>query len=70
MQLSKYEKVRVLGARAFQLSMGAPPLVDISGLNDAVSIAEKELREGKLPLIIRRTFPDGTIKEIDVNICK
>jgi len=68
--LSKYEKVRVLGARAFQLSMGAPPLVDITGLNDAVSIAEKELREGKIPLIICRKFPDGTVQEIDVNHCR
>ena len=46
-RLSKFEKVRILGQRAEQISMGAPPLVDITGLTDALSIAEKEFLEQK-----------------------
>lgn len=58
-KLNKFEKVRILGQRATQISMGAPPMVDITGLTDALSIAEKELKEHKIPLIIKRTFPNG-----------
>lgn len=62
-KLEKFEKVRILGQRAIQISMGAPPLVDITGLTDALSIAEKELEARVIPFIIKRTFPDGTVKE-------
>ena len=62
-RLSKFEKVRILGQRAEQISMGAPPLVDIKGLTDALSIAEKEFREKKIPFIVERSYPDGTIRK-------
>jgi len=65
-KLNKFEKVRVLGARAEQISLGAPPMVDISGLTNALDIAEKELKEKKIPLIIKRTYPDGSEKEFRV----
>lgn len=68
--LTKYEHVRVLGTRATQLSMGAPPTVDIGDLSNAMDIAIKELKEGVLPLNIIRTFPDGTKKEISVSDLK
>ena len=45
--LTKFEKVRILGQRANQLSLGATPLVDITGITDALSIAEKEFNELK-----------------------
>ena len=61
--LSKFEKVRILGERATQLSLGAPSTVDITGLTDALSIAEKEFKERKIPILIVRTFPDGKIKK-------
>ena len=64
--LTKFEKIRVLGARATQISEGAPPAVDTTGLTDAMSIAKKELSENKLPLVIQRTYPDGTVVEIPV----
>jgi DNA-directed RNA polymerase I, II, and III subunit RPABC2 len=61
--LQKFEKVRILGQRATQISLGAPPMVDITGLTDALAIAEKELLERKIPLKIIRTFPNGETKE-------
>ena len=63
-RLSKFEKVRILGQRAEQISMGAPPLVDITGLSDALSIAEKEFSERKIPFIIERTYPNGKTRKI------
>lgn len=58
--LTKYERARVLGTRALQISMNAPVMVDLDGETDALRIAEKELRERKIPIIIRRFLPDGS----------
>ncbi|KAI0887319.1 RNA polymerase Rpb6 [Annulohypoxylon maeteangense] len=57
--MTKYERARVLGTRALQISMNAPVLVDLEGESDPLQIAIKELREKKIPLIIRRYLPDG-----------
>lgn len=58
--LTKYERARVLGTRALQISMNAPVMVDLDGEIDPLKIAEKELRERKIPIVIRRYLPDGT----------
>ena len=58
--LTKYERARVLGTRALQISMNAPVMVDLDGETDPLRIAEKELRERKIPIIIRRYLPDGS----------
>ena len=68
--LTKYEKVRILSTRATQLSMGAPPTVNIGNLTDALAIAEKELEDGVLPLKIIRNFPNGETLEIPVSEMK
>ncbi|TLD31440.1 hypothetical protein PspLS_01992 [Pyricularia sp. CBS 133598] len=57
--MTKYEKARILGTRALQISMNAPVLVDLEGETDPLQIAIKELAEKKIPLIIRRYMPDG-----------
>lgn len=57
--ITKYEKARLLGLRAMQLSKGAPPTVDIGNLYDPLKIAEKEYSQGTIPLCIIRTMPDG-----------
>ena len=60
---TKYEKARVIGARALQISMGAPILISISDdelkrINySPVEIAKKELDEGILPITIKRPLP-------------
>uniref|UniRef100_A0A0X3PWI8 RPB6 homolog n=1 Tax=Schistocephalus solidus TaxID=70667 RepID=A0A0X3PWI8_SCHSO len=61
--LTKYERARVLGARALQLSMSAPVMVELSGERDPLKIAEKELRANKIPIIIRRYLPDGSFED-------
>jgi DNA-directed RNA polymerase I, II, and III subunit RPABC2 len=65
--MTKYEKARVLGTRALQLSMNAPPMVDVKGETDPLKIAEMELRENKVPMIIRRYLPDGSYEDWHVN---
>ncbi len=50
MQYTKYEKARIIGARALQLSMGAPPLVKAGrDIINTVKLAEKELEGNKIP---------------------
>jgi DNA-directed RNA polymerase subunit K len=60
---TKYEKARILGARALQLSMNAPLLMSISKEQlenisyDPLKIAEIEFEAGILPITIKRPFP-------------
>ena len=65
--LTKYERARVLGSRALQISMNAPVLVDLDGLTDPLKIAQKELRERKIPIIVRRYLPDGSYEDWAIN---
>ncbi|ORC76165.1 DNA-directed RNA polymerase subunit [Trypanosoma theileri] len=70
--LTKYERARILGTRALQISMNAPVLVALEGETDPLTIAQKELREGVIPLVIRRVLPDNTyedwrIAELDID---
>lgn len=57
--MTKYERARVLGTRALQISMNAPVLVDLEGETDPLQIAIKELTQKKIPLVVRRYLPDG-----------
>lgn len=61
--LTKYERARVLGTRALQISMNAPVMVDIGNETDPLQIARKELMEKKIPMIIRRYLPDGSYED-------
>ena len=58
--LTKYEKARVLGQRAKQINSGAKVFVKIpENIIDGYLIAELELKEKKIPFIIRRPIPGG-----------
>ena len=61
--LTKYERARVLGTRALQISMGAPCTVALEGETDCLRIAQKELHQRKLPMIVRRFLPDNTYED-------
>jgi len=61
--LTKYEKARVIGARALQISMGAPVLMEAPPeIRDPLQLAQLEMPT--LPLTIRRKLPDGRFQEI------
>lgn len=58
--LTKYERARILGQRTKQLDSGAQPLVKVpEHILDNRLIAELELKERKMPFILRRPLPDG-----------
>mmetsp|Transcript_10834 Transcript_10834/g.24545 ORF Transcript_10834/g.24545 Transcript_10834/m.24545 type:complete len:120 (-) Transcript_10834:115-474(-) len=65
--MTKFEKARVLGARALQISMNAPVMVELDGETDPLLIAEKELLEKQIPFVIRRYLPDGTYEDWKVS---
>lgn len=66
--LTKYERARILGTRALQLSKNAPPMVmPDSGETDPYKLAEYELSRGKIPFIIRRYLPDHTYEDWPVS---
>jgi len=52
---TRFERARILGARALQLSLGAPILTDVPPtLIDPVTIAEREFEAGVIPITVRR----------------
>ena len=62
--MTKYEKARVLGTRALQISKNAPLMITpLPGESDPYKLAERELTEGKIPFIIRRYLPDGSYED-------
>jgi DNA-directed RNA polymerase subunit K len=60
---TKYERARLIGARALQISMGAPLLVkiseeDLKRINyNPVEIAKLEFEEGVLNMDVKRVLP-------------
>ncbi|KAG8237562.1 hypothetical protein J437_LFUL003284 [Ladona fulva] len=61
--MTKYERARVLGTRALQIAMCAPVMVELDGETDPLQIAMKELKQRKIPIIIRRYLPDGSYED-------
>ncbi|HTX60865.1 MAG TPA: DNA-directed RNA polymerase subunit K [Methanobacterium sp.] len=54
LKLTRFEKARLIGARALQLSMGAKPQVEVTGSIDPIDIATLELKENVLPLEVKK----------------
>ncbi|MFB6092093.1 MAG: DNA-directed RNA polymerase subunit K [Haloquadratum sp.] len=52
-QYNRYEKARILGARALQVSYGAPVLVD-TDQSEPILVAAEEYDAGVLPFTVRR----------------
>ena len=63
MKLNRYEKARIIGARALQISMGAPILIKMQKKDfesfkfNPIRIAEEELKKEVLPITIKRPMP-------------
>ncbi|MEM3362326.1 MAG: DNA-directed RNA polymerase subunit K [Candidatus Anstonellaceae archaeon] len=52
--LNKYEKARVIGARALQIFAGAPPLIKVEPHQTPLQIATAEFNAGVLPIVVIR----------------
>ena len=61
--LNKFEKARLLGVRRQQLANGAQSKIDTSGFDSIDQIVNEELRQRKIPLIIRRKLPNGVYED-------
>ena len=58
---SKFERARIIGTRALQISSGAPALVKTDE-KDPIRIAEREFEEGLSPLDVIRKVPARVTK--------
>ncbi|MCL4330545.1 MAG: DNA-directed RNA polymerase subunit K [Candidatus Thermoplasmatota archaeon] len=55
MDFTKFEKARIVGSRALQISMGAPVIIDVPrSMSDPVEIAMLEFENGVIPITIKR----------------
>ena len=64
-KLTRFEKARIVGARALQIAMGAPIIIEApEARGGPIDIALLELASGILPITIRRTLPNGTYQDI------
>ena len=62
--LSIYEKTRILGMRTNQLAQGARPFIEVPDyITDVQEIAQMELDQRRIPIIIKRYMPDGTYEK-------
>ncbi|MEM3609506.1 MAG: DNA-directed RNA polymerase subunit K [Candidatus Aenigmatarchaeota archaeon] len=51
---NRYEIARIIGARALQLSYGAPPLIEVYKGDTSIKIAKREFLLGVIPLTVYR----------------
>jgi len=62
--LTKFERAKLLGVRAEMISAGNPPMIIVpKNIDNAYEIALLELNEKKIPLMVRRYLPDGSIED-------
>lgn len=64
MKFTKYERARLIGARALQISMGAPLLLKLSESDlenlryDPIKIAKLEFEKNIIPISVKRSMPE------------
>jgi len=55
LRYTRFERARIIGARALQISMGAPLLIDVPvGVVDPIDIADLEFRKLVIPITVKR----------------
>ena len=57
MKYTRFEKARIIGARALQISMGAPILIKVpKDLINPIDIAMMEFKKDALPITVKRSM--------------
>ncbi len=65
--LTRFEKARIMGARALQLSLGAPPFIPIpKTARISLDISMEELEQRVIPITIKRALPNGDYQNIPI----
>ena len=69
-EYTKYEQARIIGARALQISMGAPFMINLTdeelkklGYNP-IEIAKLEFRQNLIQITVKRPFPGAVRKNV------
>jgi DNA-directed RNA polymerases I, II, and III subunit RPABC2 len=66
--LTRYEKSKIIGLRAKQINSGSELFIKASSnIIDGITLATMELKQKKIPFIIRRPLPDGTNEYWNIN---
>lgn len=66
--LTRFEKARIMGARALQLSLGAPVFIKIpKNATTSLEIAMEELKQRVIPIVIKRTLPNQDYQNIPLD---
>ena len=66
--LTRFEQARIMGARALQLSLGAPPFIEIpKDARISLDISMEELEKKVIPITIRRVLPNGDYQNIPID---
>jgi len=66
--LTRFERARIMGARALQLSLGAPVFIEIpKKATTSLEIAMEELKQRVIPIVIKRTLPNGDYQHIPID---
>ncbi len=66
--LTRFEKARIMGARALQLSLGAPPFIPIpKSARISLDISMEELEQRVIPITIRRVLPNGDYQNMPID---
>jgi len=60
LKYTRFEKARITGARALQISMGAPSLIKIpKGIIEPIEIAMLEFKEDAIPITVKRVLKNN-----------
>ena len=54
-KMTRYERARIIGARALQISLGAPVLIEIDK-GEPIDLAMAELEQGVIPITVKRVY--------------
>ena len=66
--LTRFERARIMGARALQLSLGAPVFIEIpKNATSSLEIAMEELKQRVIPIVIKRTLPNGDYQYLPID---
>jgi DNA-directed RNA polymerase subunit K len=67
-KLTRFETARLVGARALQISLGAPILVEQKEDLNSIELAKEEFRNKIIPITVKRKLPSG--EEIVIEVKK
>jgi DNA-directed RNA polymerase subunit K/omega len=66
--ITRFEKARLISARALQLSLGAPVLIKSPTGTTMLDVAKEEFSKKVIPLSVLREYPNGEVRRVEVDL--